>query len=189
MLSAPFNRPNNQMKFRHALAAAAVAASTLAAPQASADIVWNWGYTGANIQAAGTFTTLDSADVDGFYLVTAISGTRNGDTITGLYPTGSAIPGNEPYTLDNLVRFGADGQLTVHGLGFTTASGGYSNPFYADFFSPAIYLEVFTTQSSYQEVAVTFTATPSVVPEPASMLLMLAGLGALGFARGRRRVG
>jgi hypothetical protein len=189
MLAAPFNRRNNQMNIRLALAAAAVAASTLAAPQAWADIVWTWGYTGANIQAAGTFTTLDTADVDGFYLVTAISGTRNGDTITGLYPTGSAIPGNEPYTLDNLVRFGADGQLTVHGLGFTTASGGYSNPFYADFLSPAIYLEVFTTQGSYQELPITFTATPSVVPEPASMLLVLTGLGALGFARGRRRVG
>jgi hypothetical protein len=161
----------------------------LAAPQAWADIVWNWGYTGDGIQAGGKFTTTDAADAEGFYLITGITGTRNGDLITGLYPTGAAIPGNEPFALDNLVRFGADGQLSVHGFGFTTASGGYSNPFYADFFSPPIYMEVFTTASSYNEVAITFTATASVVPEPASVLLVLAGLGAVGCAgRARRRL-
>lgn len=176
------------MKTKTMLATIAVLGA-LAAPQAWADIVWNWGYTGDGIQAGGQFTTTDAVDAEGFYLITGITGTRNGDLITGLYPTGSAIPGNEPFALDNLVRFGADGQLSVHGFGFTTASGGYSNPFYADFFSPPIYMEVFTTATSYDEVAITFTAAASVVPEPASVLLVLAGLGAVGFAgRARRRL-
>ncbi|MGC3986321.1 MAG: PEP-CTERM sorting domain-containing protein [Pseudorhodoferax sp.] len=173
------------MKAKQALAALAVAGA-FAAPPTWADIVWNWRYSGAGIQASGTVTTEDAADADGFHLITAISGTRNGDPITGLYPTGSAIPGNEPYELDNLIRFGPQGQITVHGFGFTTAAGGYANPFYADFFDPAIYMEVFTTASSYQELPVTFTA--SRVPEPASILLVLAGLGAAGWAgAGRRR--
>ncbi|WP_326538132.1 PEP-CTERM sorting domain-containing protein [Pseudorhodoferax sp.] len=172
------------MKAKQFFAAIAVAGA-LSAPQAWADVVWNWSYGATGIQASGTFTTVDAPDADGFYLITGITGSRNGDAITGLYPTGTAIPGNEPFELDNLVRLGPQDQLTVHGFGFSTASGGYSNPFFADFLSPATYMEVFTTASSYNEVPVTFTA--SVVPEPASILLMLAGLGAAGFASTRRR--
>jgi hypothetical protein len=171
------------MKTKQALAAIALC-GTLAAPQAWADIVWNWAYSGTGIQASGTLTTEDTADADGFHLITGISGTRNGAQITGLYPTGSAIPGNEPYALDNLIRSGPQGLITVHGFGFTTAAGGYANPFYADFFNPAIYMEVFTSAAGYQEEPVAFTA--SVVPEPASLALLLAGLGAAGWA-GRRR--
>ncbi len=173
------------MKAKQAFAAIALVGAC-ATPQAWADIVWNWSYSGTGIQASGTLTTEDAADADGFHLITAISGARNGDQITGLYPTGSAIPGNEPFALDNLIRFGPQGQITVHGFGFTTAAGGYANPFYADFFNPAIYMEVFTTAASYEELPVTFTA--SVVPEPASILLLLAALGAAGWAgSGRRR--
>ncbi|KQP49881.1 hypothetical protein ASF44_04750 [Pseudorhodoferax sp. Leaf274] len=160
-------------------------ASALAATPAWADIVWNWNYAGTGIQAGGTLTTADAADADGFHLITAITGMRNGDAITGLYPTGAAIPGNAPYALDNLIRSGPQGQITVHGFGFTTASGGYANPFFADFNNPAIYMEVFTTASSYSEDAITFTA--SAVPEPSSMLLWLAALGAAGWAGARRR--
>lgn len=173
------------MQAKQAIAAIAVVLGATAAPQAWADIVWSWSYTGTDIQASGTFTTSDAADADGFHEITAITGTRNGDAITGLYPTGAAIPGNEPYALDNLVRIGPQDQLTVHGFGFATASGGYSNPFFADFLTSPTYMEVFTTASSYSEVPISFTA--SVVPEPASILLVLAGLGAAGFATGSRR--
>lgn len=158
---------------------------TLAAPQAWADIVWNWRFSGTDVQASGQLTTADAADADGFHLITGISGQRNGDLITALYPTGQAIPGNAPFALDNLIRVGPQDQITVHGFGFATASGGYSNPFFADFLSPATYMEVFTTASSYAEVPVTFTA--SVVPEPTSLLLLLAGLGAVGVTGAARR--
>lgn len=173
------------MKAKLTLATIALAGA-LAAPQAWADIVWTWRYTGTDIQASGTFTTTDTADADGFHEITAITGTRNGDAITGLYPTGQAIPGNEPFELDNLIRFGPLDQITVHGFGFATASGGYSNPFYADFLNPATYMEVFTTSAGgYSEVPIAFTA--SVVPEPASIALLLAALGAAGLAGGARR--
>lgn len=173
------------MKAKLSLATIALVGA-LAAPQAWADIVWKWSYTGTDIQASGTFTTTDTADADGFYEITGITGARNGDAITGLYPTGQAIPGNEPFELDNLIRFGPQDQITVHGFGFATASGGYANPFFADFLSPPTYMEVFTTTAGgYNEVPIAFTA--SVVPEPTSIALLLAALGAAGLAGGARR--
>src|SRR4051812_39242416 len=54
----------------------------------------------------GTFTTVDTPDSAGFYLITGITGVRNGQTISGLQPVGTPIPGNEPFDVDNLVRTG-----------------------------------------------------------------------------------
>src|SRR3982751_5457550 len=85
---------------------------------ASASSLWNWSYSGAGITAGGTFTTADTPDANGGYLITAITGTRNGETITALQPTGTAIPGNEPYTVDNLIFKNSAAQLTSHGFGF-----------------------------------------------------------------------
>jgi hypothetical protein len=184
------------MAFQRAcsVAAAIAALSTMPAfaalpsAPAGADMTWQWHYTGAGIDAGGTLTTAAAADADGFHPITAITGSRNGDAITGLYPTGSAIPGNEPYALDNLIRLGGPGQITVHGFGFSLASGAYANPYFADFLIPAAYSEVLTTATSFSEVPITFTA--SVVPEPATVALMLAGLGTLAVASSaRRRVG
>ena len=94
---------------KHAIAAMAVIGALLA-QQAFAQTIWNWSYAGNNINASGTFTTSDATDPSGFYQITAITGSRNVDVITGLYPAGSAVPGNEPYALDNLIRIGAQGR-------------------------------------------------------------------------------
>ncbi|MEO8767176.1 MAG: hypothetical protein ABI363_02340, partial [Nitrosospira sp.] len=75
----------------------------LSAQQASA-MVWNWSYSGSAITADGSFLTSDVPDAGGYYEILSIMGNRNGDAIVGLYPTGSAIPGNEPYAIDNLIR-------------------------------------------------------------------------------------
>ena len=104
-------------------------------------------------------------DSQGFYQISSIAGHRNGELITKLYPTGSAIPGNEPYVLDNLIRVGAFGQIKMHGFGFSTVSGNHANLFFADFLVPPVYMEVFTTSSTYSELPITFSATPMVEPE------------------------
>jgi hypothetical protein len=143
-----------------------------------ASTLWSWNYSGDGITASGTFTTLDSADPQGGYLITAITGTRNGQTITALQPTGTWIPGNEPYEVDNLVFKGPGPQLTKAGFGFTLADGTYSNPFYADFLPTPEYLEFYSmpNSDSSTELEVAFSATVVSTPEPGTFALLLLSL-------------
>ena len=144
-------------------------------------MLWHWDYSGDGISASGTFTTSSVAQPAGGYLITAITGTRNGDAIVRLEPAGSSIPGNEPYLLDNLVFRGAGPQLTSHGFGFATAHGSYSNPFYADFLPTPGYLEFFSTPPDHSEPPISFSAVPVAAPEPSPAgLLLMAALLLLG---------
>jgi len=142
---------------------------------AHASTLWSWNYSGVGITASGTFTTLDNPDAQGGYLITAIAGTRNGQTITSLQPTGTWIPGNEPYAVDNLVSAGPGPQLTKAGFGFALADGTYSNPFYADFLPMPGYLEFYSMpdSDSSTELAVAFSATLVSTPEPGTFALLL----------------
>lgn len=162
------------------------------ARSANAALLWNWNYSGLGINASGTFTTENTPDSDGFYLMTGITGTRNGQAIIGLQPTGTSIPGNEPFVVDNLIRPGFP-QLTKDGFGYQIADGSYVNPFFASFLPTPAYLEVFSAAPFIpgfenfgpedSELEISFSAT--LVPEPSSVLglLMLTGLG---MAMGKR---
>ncbi len=183
--------------FHRSILTAVVTFVTIAATSAptNAALLWNWSYSGPGINAAGTFTTVDTPDSLGFYLITGITGTRNGETITGLQPVGIPIPGNEPYGGDNLVRLGTS-QLTKNGFGYSTSGGNYSNPFFADFLPVPGYLEVFSAPPftpgaenlgpEDSELGIVFSAQP--VPEPATAVLIIAGLGCF-FMKARRTSG
>jgi hypothetical protein len=136
-----------------------------AASPARAETLWDWSYSAPGIAASGTLTTADMADSQGFYLITGISGMRNGETITGLQRVGTAIPGNEGYPVDNLIRATAP-QMTSHGFGFSTSGGNYANPFYASFLNPPGSTEFFTIPSKpgHTELPIAFTATISCAP-------------------------
>ena len=149
----------------HILSGAVVTLLLVFAHNASAEKIWNWSYTSGSIVARGTLTTAETADEQGFYQILSIAGHRNGERITGLHPTGKSIPGNEPFTLDNLIRIDAPGQITPHGFGFATASGGYANTFYAGFLATPVYMEVFVTPANYSELPIKFSATPVIEPE------------------------
>ncbi len=140
---------------------------------AHASIVWTWGYSGNGIFASGTFTTLDSPDGQGGYSIIGITGVRNGQVITALQPTGTWIPGNEPFAVDNVVIAGLLAQLTEAGFGFALADGSYANPFYADFLPTPGYLEFDSMpgSGSSTELPIAFSAT--VAPEPSTFLLFL----------------
>jgi hypothetical protein len=149
---------------------------TLTTTAAPASILWNWNYSAPGISAGGTFTTVETPDPHGGYLITAITGTRNQETITGLQPPGTSIPGNEPFVVDNLVFLGPGPQLTGDGFGFSTSGGNFSNPFFASFLPTPGYLEFFSMppSNSHTELSVHFAASP--VPEPATYILILGGL-------------
>lgn len=156
-------------------------------PAASA-LSWNWNYSGTGIAANGTFTTNDTPNDLGFYLISGITGTRNGETITGLQAAGTPIPGNEPYDVDNLISLNTQ-QLTGDGFGYSTSGGSYSSPFFASFLPTPGYLEVFSAPPIIpgsenlgledSELPISFSATIITVSEPTSILSLLA-LGTLG---------
>lgn len=161
--------------------------------QAASALTWNWSYFGTGIAANGTFITDDTPDNLGFYLITEITGTRNGEIITGLQSAGTPIPGNEPFSVDNLISLNPQ-QLTGDGFGYSTSGGSFASPFFASFLSTPGYLEIFSAPpfipgfenlgSEDSELPISFSATP--VPEPSSTLAILA-LGTLGAASTLKR--
>jgi hypothetical protein len=159
--------------------------------QAASALTWNWNYSNSNITAIGNFITTDTPDSLGFYLITGITGTRNGETITGLQPAGTPIPGNEPFAVDNLISLNSQ-QLTGDGFGYSTASGNFASPFFASFLTTPGYLEVFSAPPlvpGFQnlgpedsELVISFSATP--VPTPA-LLPGLIGMGIMTLRKQR----
>ncbi len=144
---------------------------------ASASTIWDWDYSTSQSSASGTFVTVSSPDAGGGYLIIGITGMRNGQPIDGLQAAGTSIPGNEPYTVDNLVSNGPGAQLTSNGFGFSLSDGTYCNPFYASFLPTPTYLEFFSNPGvGYTELSAKFSATPVPVPEPATLALVLGGL-------------
>ena len=150
--------------------------------QAASALTWEWSYSGSGVDASGTLTTNDTPDDLGYYLITGITGTRNNETITGLQPTGTSIPGNEPFEVDNLISLNPQ-QLTKDGFGYFTSGGNFVNPFFASFLEPPGYFEVFSAPPFVpgfenfgpedSELTVSFSATPITVPEPRSTVSLL----------------
>jgi hypothetical protein len=158
---------------------------------AGASTIWTWDYSGSAIAASGTFITVSTPDASGGYLITGITGTRNGQLINGLQAPGTSIPGNEPFTVDNLLFPGPGPQLTSHGVGFSISDGTYSNPFYADFLPTLEYLEFFSIPGiGHTELPVTFSAAPATTPEPSTFALVFGGFAVVsGFLLREMQVG
>jgi hypothetical protein len=98
---------------------------------AFAQQVWCWSLTGTGVSAAGTLVAGNGVNAEGFSPITAITGIANSATITALQATGTSIPGNAGYPVDNLIRASAP-QLTKHGFGFAASDGTYHNPFHLE---------------------------------------------------------
>ncbi|MCC5640087.1 PEP-CTERM sorting domain-containing protein [Nostoc sp. CHAB 5844] len=186
------------MKYLALLSATALTATSgliFGTMQAASALTWRWNYSGTGIEAIGTFTTNETPDELGFYQILNVSGTRNGETITGLQPAGTPIPGNEPFNVDNLISLNIQ-QLTGDGFGYSTSAGNYSSPFFANFLPTPGYLEVFSAPPltpgfenfgpEDSELLINFSATIVSVPEPTSILGLLA-LGSVGATSALKR--
>ena len=163
-----------------------VAALTATTTQATA-LTWNWSYSGLGITTSGTFTTVDTPDGAGFYLITGIAGVRNGAPILGLQPAGTPIPGT---SLSLSTTWSGSNSRSSPCMGLAMPSRGhFSNPFFADFSQPPEYLEFFSAPPftpgvagpQDSELPIRFAATLAPVPEAATWSLLLAGLGMLGL--------
>lgn len=126
--------------------------------KAYGDTTWSWSYAGNNIHASGTFIVDDATNSLGFHEIKAISGSRNNAQIVKLYDSGKAIPGNEPYLVDNLIRLSGNGQLNIHGVGFLMSSGEYINIFFDEYTPSSSYKEVLTTPATFIEMPISFHA-------------------------------
>ncbi len=161
------------MKFKQVLWVATLAFSGWGV--AHADQTWAFSYTGAGVTASGTFTTASAAPVAQDVL--SISGTRNGVAILGLVPLGM----NLTYAYDNQFNPAAP-YFTENGLLLAMAG---SNPDVNVYFFDGAYTDLFACDSTCVETPISFNVT--AVPEPATVLSMLAGLGLVGVQLRRRR--
>src|SRR5438045_1549897 len=78
-------------------------------------------------------------------------------------------------------------QLTHNGFGYAATGGNYANPFFADFLSPARYLDFFSAPPFTSELPISFSATLTAVPEPEIYALLFLGLGILSRSRCRKK--
>ena len=179
--------------------AALLLAAALALPtSANAVVYWNWsfdgyvygdGYDGSSqpfgsvpLTGSGTFTTDDRTIYqDGpqqipYYQITQITGTWNGNSITGLVPVESVDYGNDNKLLEPINFF------TNNGVFFTTGTSqvyirwdNQYNILSSDGFGP------FTATISPVPIPI-----PAPIPEPETYALMLVGLAVVGAAAKRK---
>jgi hypothetical protein len=155
------------------------AAAIMVAATANAT-VYDFSYTGGGFDGSGTITTAGPGDIE---TITAISGTFDGMTISGLTPVGSCCsnPASDNLLYPNDDAPGGPAYLDYAGLSFGLSG---SSTLYNLFYNPPYAIIDSNVVVDAEGGAFTLTA----VPEPASWALMLLGFGAAGIAlRGGRR--
>jgi hypothetical protein len=176
------------------IAGAVLVATGFSANAASFD--FDWSFSGSGISGGGTLSAdQDSVNLNTF-TITSISGTVNGDTISG--PTDFYFP-------DMLIFYPNPPNVVVDANGFAFGVGDGSNSYniYENvgydpgsvFDCGALYCIVGpgpTDNSNFPNDPITALDSLTLkqissVPEPGTWALMIAGFAGLGFAAYRRR--
>lgn len=157
------------MKFQRLLVAGAIALSSLVASTAAQALTWTFSYSAPGITASGSFTTAGAALVAEDIL--SITGTRNGQAITGLVPVGS----DPEFIYDNQFTISAP-NFTDGGMLFSVAGGQPNTNVY---FVDGEYFEVYVDDVA-GAINTPITWAVTAVPEPSTALALIAGLGMVG---------
>ncbi len=156
--------------------AAATATLALTCTAAHADTVWNFTFSGDGISASGSLEIAGDGSTPSPLL--SISGLYSDPTITNGTIDGFVATGTDSrFNYDNL--FGGTPYVTNNGLLFDVNGGQHVN-LYND--GTGYWIATYDNGNAVTEPVSLMLAT---VPEPASLAMVLAGLGVLGFARRR----
>ena len=148
-------------------------------PVSAQTTLWDWSWVGSFTQAKGTFTTVPSPGADG--LIVGVTGTWNGNQITGMLPPGSF------FESDNLL-VGAVVIPTSRGLAFETADSNWEHlafnggQIYGDVLNPGTGTTVFDSSDW-----TSFVAAPRAVPWQPSDGVVLVGIILAGAKQLRRK--
>jgi hypothetical protein len=164
-------------KITKLLSAGVLVLSSMAANATS--LLWDFSYAGTGVTASGQLTT-DSVLNGGAYLVTGISGQRNGESILALTPAGTVNTSGGALFSNNLL-YPAPPVLDYAGITFQTLSGYFNLCFAGSGCGSSGYQDINGQTLAFTPVNLTVTQ----VPEPATLGLM--GLGLLGLGLIRRK--
>ena len=167
-------------------------ASLVCGASAAGAASYHFAITGVGFAASGTITDDETVGFANLYpcptcatgpgyLATGVTGTINGDAITGLAPLNSTAGNN------NRVYPTSTPQLDWGDFGFATATTLY-NVFEGSYYQNHYGYFLAVGNGPIFANAVSFSLSPAAVPEPATWVLMLGGLGAVGVALRRRAV-
>lgn len=172
------------MTMRSLLSMGLVFSVLSAAPSAFADTLFNFSFTGTDFSGSGVLTTTATGTA-GEYLITNVTGTTNGKTISGVEPVNSAGFNN-----DNLLFYNSPASSTdfdLYGVVYALSTSADVNLFYQDPTYGEYLLRPNGNSFLLDHATISVSPVASAVPEPES--LMLLGTGALGlFGVLRRRM-
>ena len=164
-------------------------------PAAASAVTWKFEYTGSGVSASGLLFTTDVGG--GEFLITGVSGQRNGIQILGLLGTsvcGPGLPGNTTgyrgcLNSDNRL-FETDPHLTSGGFNFNMGTDA-NNAFYdggkyfdasLNAYNQCINFSLDCGSAGLTEIRFSLER----VPEPGTLALLGLGLAGLGLSRRRK---